>query len=70
MTQEGFLQIKENIHGKLSSLVRKYEQDRAFYLTTKFNETLLRSDFLDPFFELLGWDIKNVAGVRCCSKSP
>lgn len=64
MTQEGFLQIKENIHGKLSSLVRKYEQDRAFYLTTKFNETLLRSDFLDPFFELLGWDIKNVAGKR------
>lgn len=64
MTQEVFLQIKENIQGKLNSLVRKYEQDRAFYLTAKFNETLLRSDFLDPFFELLGWDIKNVAGKR------
>jgi hypothetical protein len=31
-------------------------------LTSKYNETLLRSDFLDPFFELLGWDIKNNAG--------
>ena len=31
-------------------------------MTNKYNETLLRSDFLDPFFELLGWDIKNTAG--------
>jgi len=23
---------------------------------------LLRSDFLDPLFELLGWDIKNTSG--------
>lgn len=62
MTQKGFSEIKENIQGKLNSLVRKYEQDRVFYRTAKFNETLLRSDFLDPFFELLGWDIKNAMG--------
>jgi len=64
MTQEGFSQSTENILGKLSSLVKKYEQNRAFYRTAKFNETLLRSDFLDPFFELLGWDIKNTMGRR------
>ncbi len=64
MTQEGCSQTKENIHGKLHLLVQKYEQDRTYYRTAKFNETLLRSDFLDPFFELLGWDIKNVAGKR------
>ncbi|MDO9184915.1 MAG: Eco57I restriction-modification methylase domain-containing protein [Bacteroidia bacterium] len=40
----------------------KYKADRAYYLTNKYNETLLRSDFLDPFFELLGWDIKNTSG--------
>jgi hypothetical protein len=46
----------------IKQLIEKYESDREFYLTSKYNETLLRSDFLDPFFELLGWDIKNNAG--------
>jgi Type I restriction-modification system methyltransferase subunit len=47
---------------KIKQLIEKYEADRDFYLTSKYNETLLRSDFLDSFFELLGWDIKNNAG--------
>ena len=43
-------------------LVQKYESDRDFYLTDRYNETQLRNDFLDTLFELLGWDIKNKAG--------
>jgi predicted type IV restriction endonuclease len=46
----------------IKQLIEKYTADRNYYLTSKYNETLLRSDFLDPFFELLGWDIKNNAG--------
>nr|WP_294900329.1 N-6 DNA methylase [uncultured Pedobacter sp.] len=46
----------------IKQLIEKYSADREYYLTSKYNETLLRSDFLDPFFELLGWDIKNNAG--------
>lgn len=46
----------------LYKLVEKYEADRNFYLTDRYNETQVRSDFLDPLFELLGWDIKNKAG--------
>lgn len=46
----------------IEQLIEKYTADRDYYLTSKYNETLLRSDFLDPFFELLGWDIKNNAG--------
>ncbi len=46
----------------IKQLIKKYQSDRDYYLTNKYNETLLRSDFLDPFFELLGWDIKNNAG--------
>lgn len=46
----------------IKQLIEKYKADRDYYLTSKYNETLLRSDFLDPFFELLGWDIKNNAG--------
>ena len=47
---------------ELHELIEKYESDRDYYLTDRYNETLLRSDFLDPLFELLGWDIKNRAG--------
>ncbi len=46
----------------IKQLIDKYTADRDYYLTNKYNETLLRSDFLDPFFELLGWDIKNNGG--------
>jgi len=46
----------------IEQLVEKYNAGRDYYLTSKYNETLLRSDFLDPLFELLGWDIKNNAG--------
>ena len=50
--------MNQGIH----ELVERYKADRSFYLTDRYNETLLRSDFLDPLFELLGWDIKNKAG--------
>lgn len=53
---------KKHLPMTIEELVDKYEADRAFYLTDRYNETLLRSDFLDPLFELLGWDIKNTAG--------
>jgi hypothetical protein len=46
----------------IKHLIDKFIANRDYYLTSKYNETLLRSDFLDPFFELLGWDIKNNAG--------
>ncbi|MCP9290575.1 Eco57I restriction-modification methylase domain-containing protein [Gracilimonas sediminicola] len=43
----------------LSELVEKYDAKRDEYLKSDYNETQVRADFLDPFFELLGWDIKN-----------
>ena len=46
----------------IRDLVQKYESNREYYLSDKYNETLLRSDFLDLFFEALGWDIKNKNG--------
>ncbi|SHG20362.1 Eco57I restriction-modification methylase domain-containing protein [Dysgonomonas macrotermitis] len=46
----------------IKQLVEKYQIDRTHYLTNRYNETQLRSDFLDPLFELLGWDIKNNVG--------
>jgi len=46
----------------IKDLVEKYTENRESYLKTNYNETQLRTDFLDPFFELLGWDIKNSEG--------
>lgn len=46
----------------IKDLIRKYETDRSVYLTDRYNEAQLRNDFLDPLFELLGWDINNKAG--------
>ncbi len=43
-------------------LVDKFERDKDYYRFSRFNETMLRSEFLDPFFEILGWDIKNLNG--------
>ncbi len=50
--------IKRIIH----TLVEKYEANRDFYRTSKFNETQVRNEFLDPLFESLGWDIRNISG--------
>lgn len=46
----------------IKALVNKYHSNRETYLKADYNETQLRTDFLDPFFELLGWDIKNNVG--------
>lgn len=43
----------------VNELVEKYENDRQHYRSPGYNETQLRNDFLNPLFELLGWDIKN-----------
>lgn len=51
-------QIKKKIH----DLVEKYEQSRDYYRTSQFNETQVRNEFLDPLFEILGWDIRNISG--------
>lgn len=46
---------------KIHSLVDKYEQNRDFYRTSKFNETEVRNLFINPLFEILGWDIRNTS---------
>src|SRR3569833_3921385 len=43
----------------INSLVNKYRESREHYLSDSYNEAQLRIEFLDPFFELLGWDIQN-----------
>ena len=42
----------------IHELVEKFDQHRKEYQQHK-NETELRREFLDPFFEALGWDVFN-----------
>lgn len=46
----------------LDILIKRYDQDRKHYRSSKYNETQLRTDFLDPLFTMLGWDITNTEG--------
>jgi type I restriction-modification system DNA methylase subunit len=54
--------VKNYNCSSISELVNRYESNRDYYRNPKYNEAQLRSDFLDIFFELLGWDIKNISG--------
>jgi len=42
----------------IHELVAKFDLHRKEYQTHK-NETELRREFLDPFFDALGWDVFN-----------
>lgn len=51
-----------DVKNRINALVQKYNVGRVDYLKVNYNETQLRTDFLDPFFEILGWDIQNKCG--------
>jgi hypothetical protein len=48
----------ENIH----QLVKRFEEQLDSYRLSKYNEAQLRHEFLNPFFEALGWDLFNRQG--------
>ncbi len=47
---------------EIIQLVERFEANLDSYRGGAYNETLLRRDFLDPFFKALGWDIDNSQG--------
>lgn len=47
---------------EIIQLVERFEANLDSYRSGAYNETLLRRDFLDPFFKALGWDIDNSQG--------
>lgn len=46
----------------VKNLVNKFASNVNHYKSSQYNEAQLRTDFLDPFFSMLGWDISNSAG--------
>lgn len=46
----------------LADLVERFERNADSYRAAQYNETQLRNEFLDPLFEILGWDVNNTRG--------
>ncbi|HQR07456.1 MAG TPA: TaqI-like C-terminal specificity domain-containing protein [Gemmatales bacterium] len=46
----------------VSELIERFERNRETYKNPAYNETQVRREFLDPFFEAMGWDILNKQG--------
>lgn len=47
---------------EIHNLVKHFDQHIEDYRTSRYNETPLRRDYLDPFLKALGWDIDNSQG--------
>lgn len=50
---------KEEGLAQLVELVSAFERGEKAFTTSKYNETQLRNDFLDPFLMSFGWDVDN-----------
>lgn len=47
---------------EIVDLVNRFSAERERFISSSYNEAQLRTDFLDPLFKLLGWDITNEQG--------
>jgi type I restriction-modification system DNA methylase subunit/fido (protein-threonine AMPylation protein) len=47
---------------RILELVQQFQRNRDEYRKYGLNETQLRREYLDPFFEALGWDVANRQG--------
>ena len=47
---------------QVSPLVERFQRNIDAYHSPAYNETQLRREFIDPFFEALGWDVANKEG--------
>ena len=44
---------------EIKRLVQHFETNKESLKSGSYNETQVRREFVDPFFEALGWDIQN-----------
>lgn len=48
---------------EIKDLVEKFKRNLPAYKSQGYNEAQLREEFINPFFEALGWDIYNKSGA-------
>ena len=52
-----------NVPSRVIELVETFDRNIETYKKQPYNEAQVRSEFIDPFFEELGWDITNKGGL-------
>ncbi|MBE0517247.1 MAG: hypothetical protein IBX41_07670, partial [Methanophagales archaeon] len=51
--------MKEEAKQTVKELVERFRYNLDVYKKSTYNETQVRREFIDPFFEALGWDVSN-----------
>lgn len=51
--------MKMAVPSKVVELVERFDKNILAYRSEGYNETEVRREFIDPFFEALGWDVDN-----------
>jgi hypothetical protein len=51
-----------NIPDRIKKLTETFDYNLESYKKGSYNETQVRREFIDPFFEELGWDVANKQG--------
>lgn len=55
--------MSRKLPADIQRLIEQFERNYEAYTNSKYNETQVRREFLDPFFEALGWDVTNKNGI-------
>lgn len=50
---------REAARAKIAGLVDKFARNEADHLSSAYNETQARTEFISPFLQALGWDVGN-----------
>jgi type I restriction-modification system DNA methylase subunit len=53
---------REDGKQKIQELVERFRENLDVYKRATYNEAQVRREFIDPFFEALGWDVSNTQG--------
>lgn len=48
----------------ISNLIMKFEELKSKNLLSTYNEAQTRNEFIEPMFEFLGWDMRNLRNAR------
>ena len=56
------MQSFDEAHKNVIELVGRFGQNLSAYKDGSYNETQVRLEFINPFFEALGWDVRNEGG--------
>ncbi|MGB2728319.1 MAG: TaqI-like C-terminal specificity domain-containing protein [Halobacteriota archaeon] len=54
--------MKEQAKQEVKKLVERFRYNIDVYKKSAYNEAQVRREFIDPFFEALGWDVSNKQG--------